>query len=82
MQTRVGWRALWVVFLIVAVSCAGSAHGAAGGAHTNNWAVLVDTSRFWYNYRHSANTLTLYRCVPTPAGPTPSGKPHVPRELE
>lgn len=31
--------------------------------HTNNWAVLVDTSRFWYNYRHAANTLSLYRTV-------------------
>jgi len=31
--------------------------------HTNNWAVLVDTSRFWFNYRHAANTLALYRAV-------------------
>eukprot|EP01135_Chromosphaera_perkinsii_P010188 Nk52_evm54s2039 gene=Nk52_evmTU54s2039 len=31
--------------------------------HTNNWAVLVDTSRFWFNYRHIANTLSLYRSV-------------------
>ncbi|PKI41346.1 hypothetical protein CRG98_038232 [Punica granatum] len=29
--------------------------------HTNNWAVLVCTSRFWFNYRHMANTLSLYR---------------------
>jgi len=21
------------------------------GRHTNNWAVLVDTSRYWFNYR-------------------------------
>lgn len=31
--------------------------------HTNNWAVLVCTSRFWFNYRHIANTLSLYRTV-------------------
>ncbi len=31
--------------------------------HTNNWAVLVDTSRFWFNYRHIANTLSIYRTV-------------------
>ncbi|KAI5635132.1 peptidase c13 family domain-containing protein [Phthorimaea operculella] len=31
--------------------------------HTNNWAVLVDTSRFWFNYRHVANVLSLYRSV-------------------
>ena len=33
--------------------------------HTNNWAVLVDTSRFWFNYRHVANTLSMYRTVRT-----------------
>ena len=32
-------------------------------AHTSNWAVLVSTSRFWFNYRHMANTLSLYRTV-------------------
>jgi phosphatidylinositol glycan class K len=31
--------------------------------HTNNWAVLVDTSRFWFNYRHVANVLSVYRSV-------------------
>ncbi|KAM7305498.1 putative GPI-anchor transamidase [Ixodes scapularis] len=31
--------------------------------HTNNWAVLVCTSRFWFNYRHVANVLSLYRSV-------------------
>ncbi|CAG8655501.1 16091_t:CDS:2 [Dentiscutata erythropus] len=49
------------------------------GGHTNNWAVLVAyqstqeflitigvqvcTSRFWFNYRHIANTLSMYRTV-------------------
>ncbi|KAL5244271.1 hypothetical protein ACI65C_011681 [Semiaphis heraclei] len=31
--------------------------------HSNNWAVLVDTSRFWFNYRHVANVLSIYRSV-------------------
>lgn len=31
--------------------------------HTNNWAVLVSTSRFWFNYRHMANVLSFYRTV-------------------
>ena len=31
--------------------------------HTNNWAVIVDTSRFWFNYRHAANALSIYRSV-------------------
>ncbi|GAA99238.1 hypothetical protein E5Q_05932 [Mixia osmundae IAM 14324] len=34
-----------------------------GSRHTNNWAVLVCTSRFWFNYRHMANTLGMYRTV-------------------
>ncbi|KAJ4317411.1 glycosylphosphatidylinositol anchor biosynthesis [Neodidymelliopsis sp. IMI 364377] len=33
------------------------------GEHTSNWAVLVSTSRFWFNYRHLANVLSLYRTV-------------------
>jgi phosphatidylinositol glycan class K len=35
----------------------------SSSGHTNNWAVLVDTSRFWLNYRHVANTLSMYRTV-------------------
>lgn len=35
----------------------------AASGHTNNWAVLVDTSRFWFNYRHVANVLSIYRSV-------------------
>jgi phosphatidylinositol glycan class K len=31
--------------------------------HSNNWAVLVCTSRFWFNYRHIANTLSFYHIV-------------------
>ena len=29
----------------------------------NNWAVLVSTSKFWFNYRHAANTLSFYHAV-------------------
>ena len=32
-------------------------------AHTNNWAVLVCSSRYWFNYRHVANVLSMYRSV-------------------
>ncbi|PGH28135.1 hypothetical protein AJ80_00025 [Polytolypa hystricis UAMH7299] len=40
------------------------AHNALVAAeHTSNWAVLVSTSRFWFNYRHLANVLSLYRTV-------------------
>lgn len=36
---------------------------AACAEHTSNWAVLVSTSRFWFNYRHLANVLSLYHTV-------------------
>ncbi|KAL1953601.1 hypothetical protein VTO42DRAFT_2548 [Malbranchea cinnamomea] len=37
--------------------------GITAAEHTSNWAVLVATSRFWFNYRHLANVLSLYRTV-------------------
>ncbi|KAK9344474.1 peptidase C13 family-domain-containing protein [Lipomyces starkeyi] len=39
------------------------ARDSAAGKHANNWAVLVSTSRFWFNYRHLANALSMYRTV-------------------
>ena len=33
------------------------------GKHSNNWAVLVDASVFWFNYRHVANTLSMYHMI-------------------
>jgi len=36
---------------------------AALSTHTNNWAVLVCTSTFWFNYRHVANVLSIYHTV-------------------
>lgn len=31
--------------------------------HTNNWAIIVSTSRYWFNYRHVANALSIYHIV-------------------
>ncbi|PNY24185.1 GPI-anchor transamidase, partial [Tolypocladium capitatum] len=45
-----------VVALAMCASCVVS-------EHTSNWAVLVCTSRFWFNYRHLANVLSMYRTV-------------------
>ena len=39
--------------------CATIIMGVVSG-HTSNWAVIVDTSRFWFNYRHAANALSVY----------------------
>ncbi|PFH57302.1 hypothetical protein XA68_15234 [Ophiocordyceps unilateralis] len=53
-RTRDWQAALWWA---VAVALLASAE------HTSNWAVLVCTSRFWFNYRHLANVLSMYRTV-------------------
>ncbi|KAJ0792565.1 putative legumain protein [Helianthus annuus] len=55
-------RSILTTLLVITLSLSSSSitHAAV---HTNNWAVLVCTSRFWFNYRHMANTLSLYRTV-------------------
>lgn len=50
-------------FLNNAIAYSSHSSSADTTMHTNNWAVLVCTSRFWFNYRHMANTLSLYRTV-------------------
>ena len=40
-----------------------SGAGSSPGDHGNNWAVLVQTSKYWFNYRHSTNVLSFYRMV-------------------
>ncbi|CAG0920587.1 unnamed protein product [Notodromas monacha] len=49
------WGKLVILFFI--------SLGLTDGIHSNNWAILVDTSRFWFNYRHVANVLSVYRSV-------------------
>uniref|UniRef100_A0A6N2LFM9 GPI-anchor transamidase n=1 Tax=Salix viminalis TaxID=40686 RepID=A0A6N2LFM9_SALVM len=53
------------LLLFIDIATAYSSHSSSADTtkHTNNWAVLVCTSRFWFNYRHMANTLSLYRTV-------------------
>lgn len=47
---------------LLAAALLACAHPVAA-EHTSNWAVLVCTSRFWFNYRHLANVLSMYRTV-------------------
>ncbi|GAA5942121.1 hypothetical protein JCM3775_007407 [Rhodotorula graminis] len=60
-----GWAAalLLLASALVAASSSSSSTPVASTSFTNNWAVLVCTSRFWFNYRHIANTLAMYRTV-------------------
>jgi len=32
-------------------------------SNNNNWIVIVNTSRYWFNYRHLTNALTIYSIV-------------------
>eukprot|EP00124_Ichthyophonus_hoferi_P002497 Ihof_evm5s172 gene=Ihof_evmTU5s172 len=66
------WRHLFLALMCVGWLCEGKKDVTRGeykdiepfmSRHTNNWAVLVCTSRFWFNYRHIANTLAIYRSV-------------------
>ncbi|GAA5899370.1 hypothetical protein JCM6882_009101 [Rhodosporidiobolus microsporus] len=53
-----------VALVALALAAAFVPSTASTSSHfTNNWAVLVCTSRFWFNYRHMANTLAMYRTV-------------------
>jgi hypothetical protein len=40
-----------------------TSHAEQRQQHTSNWAVLVSTSRYWLNYRHSANIMSVYRAL-------------------
>ncbi len=37
--------------------------GSVPKSPTSNWAVIISTSRFWFNYRHTANALSIYHTV-------------------
>ncbi|GAA6062106.1 hypothetical protein JCM10212_002356 [Sporobolomyces blumeae] len=55
------WPVRLVVCALAVLAYRMSSVGASSAS--NNWAVLVCTSRFWFNYRHMANTLAMYRTV-------------------
>ncbi|KAI8098416.1 peptidase C13 family-domain-containing protein [Gilbertella persicaria] len=66
MFIMVQWRCLVLLlfYIVVAYCHEEKVEGFfSQSGHTNNWAVLVCTSRFWFNYRHVANTLSMYRTV-------------------
>jgi GPI-anchor transamidase subunit K len=49
-------RPLWLTCMAILLFT--TAVTSNGGV--NNWAVIVSTSRYWHNYRHSANALSFY----------------------
>ncbi|KAI9472121.1 MAG: peptidase C13 family-domain-containing protein [Benjaminiella poitrasii] len=58
------WGLVTLLFLLITCALSNEVEEFfSSSGHTNNWAVLVCTSRFWFNYRHVANTLSMYRTV-------------------
>jgi len=51
---------LFLIFLVLLLSVV-TAEQNSSGLVRNNWAVVVDASRYWFNYRHAANALGIYR---------------------
>ena len=35
-------------------------NSSSNDSNDNNWAILIDTSAFWFNYRHASNILGIY----------------------
>lgn len=64
-QLTMSWAVSVCYFLVYSIIWVGAEPEIPEGfhGHSNNWAVLVDTSRFWFNYRHVANVLSIYRSV-------------------
>lgn len=60
----VALKSFWLLALLACNASVQSQHKQQQlQPHTSNWAVLVATSKYWYNYRHIANTLSFYRTV-------------------
>jgi glycosylphosphatidylinositol transamidase (GPIT) subunit GPI8 len=47
---------IWILLITIGYAIAGFAEN-----YENNWFVLVDTSRYIFNYRHFSNVLALYQ---------------------
>ena len=54
-----------LLVVLISFFCAGVSSSSSSDLppHTNNWAVLLCTSAFWFNYRHVANVLSIYQSI-------------------
>lgn len=53
---------LWLSVAVVSVAfCVAAGARNISAEVRSNWAVVVDASRYWFNYRHAANALGIYR---------------------
>ena len=58
-----GWTKLLCLFATIRLTTCAISAAEGKSAHTSNWAVLVGASAYWFNYRHVANVLSIYRTV-------------------
>ena len=54
---------LRVFFLFILFDVISSNFLSLSAPYTNNLAILISSSRYWFNYRHFSNTLSVYRSV-------------------
>ena len=63
-----GRRVLIVAILVFLLAMVQSANVQASQLSCT-WAVIVSSSRYWFNYRHTSNALSIYgagqRCWPS-----------------
>ena len=60
MRTRTRTRARAAVAVVMLTL---ARRAVADDAPSDTWALIVDASRYWFNYRHGANALSVYRAV-------------------
>lgn len=48
---------------LLLVACTAAAGQPPAGRPASNWAVILSSSRYWFNYRHASNALSVYQAV-------------------
>lgn len=54
---------LFATFLLSALAAATSATSASANGDSDTWAVIVNSSKFYLNYRHTANAMAVYHAL-------------------
>ena len=52
---------LLIIFSILNLASAGKGDQYFDPSYKNNYYILLSSSKFYFNYRHSTNTLTFYK---------------------
>ena len=60
MSTFLTWLLLLGIFSLTSVHAAVQQ---SSSTHTSNWAVILSSSQYWFNYRHTINALAIYQVL-------------------